>query len=330
MLSVGINDFGFKDLIKPEFGRVRVLLSALINFAKFREEQLSILEEINKRFDTAHNEQYLLTIKISEAKVKIQNLEENRKQEDKEAKKIKDNINSLIFDLKEQKKLQNSLQNQLEIIKTSRAQNLQKIELLRSFIETLKKDELKLRSRIVQNPEVLQNALLDMTNVVQSDRLNLNILDKKSRDLESKLDLFNLFYEDLKQLILNYNEYSMIKKKKYENTRNLKTESDLIDRINNTLKDFSLKEMHLIRKLNIAEEKLKKLHLQQEEKRERSQSIQEDLRISYDSIKSERMNLMNQNEVIEKKLKETESHVSKLIILDGSAEISIFQRDKFS
>jgi kinetochore protein Nuf2 len=39
--SVGIEDFSLKDLMKPESPRIRRILSAIINFAKFREEHLT-------------------------------------------------------------------------------------------------------------------------------------------------------------------------------------------------------------------------------------------------------------------------------------------------
>lgn len=41
----GIDDFGLKDIFKPEYGRTRRNLSAFINFAKFREERLMEYEE---------------------------------------------------------------------------------------------------------------------------------------------------------------------------------------------------------------------------------------------------------------------------------------------
>ena len=45
MTVVGINDFSLKDFIKPTPERMRRILSAVINFAKFREEQLSEFEK---------------------------------------------------------------------------------------------------------------------------------------------------------------------------------------------------------------------------------------------------------------------------------------------
>ena len=45
MSQVGIQDFSIRDLIKPEALRVKTILSAVINFAKFREEQLPVFDK---------------------------------------------------------------------------------------------------------------------------------------------------------------------------------------------------------------------------------------------------------------------------------------------
>lgn len=45
MTQVGVQDFSIRDLIKPEAQRVKTILSAVINFAKFREEQLSVFDK---------------------------------------------------------------------------------------------------------------------------------------------------------------------------------------------------------------------------------------------------------------------------------------------
>jgi len=41
-VCVGINDFSLRDVIKPEGPRFKLILSGIINFAKFREEQLAL------------------------------------------------------------------------------------------------------------------------------------------------------------------------------------------------------------------------------------------------------------------------------------------------
>jgi kinetochore protein Nuf2 len=45
MTQVSVADFSIRDLIKPDPSRVKKILSAILNFAKFREEQLSVFDK---------------------------------------------------------------------------------------------------------------------------------------------------------------------------------------------------------------------------------------------------------------------------------------------
>lgn len=49
MEGVGIDDFTLKDVIKPEPHRLKMIFSGMINFAKFREEQLVLFEEFSAK-----------------------------------------------------------------------------------------------------------------------------------------------------------------------------------------------------------------------------------------------------------------------------------------
>lgn len=71
--GVGIDDFGLKDIFKPEYGRTRRNLSAIINFAKFREERLieyenELLEqeEIERSLKEAQEENARLKALVAE------------------------------------------------------------------------------------------------------------------------------------------------------------------------------------------------------------------------------------------------------------------------
>jgi kinetochore protein Nuf2 len=60
MTVVGIYDFNMKDFIKPTPERVRRILSAVINFAKFREEQLSEFEKYTSQTDQLTEKKHIL------------------------------------------------------------------------------------------------------------------------------------------------------------------------------------------------------------------------------------------------------------------------------
>ena len=45
MEASGVTDFNLRDMFKPEYSRTRRNISAVINFAKFREEKVAAYEE---------------------------------------------------------------------------------------------------------------------------------------------------------------------------------------------------------------------------------------------------------------------------------------------
>lgn len=71
MVEVGIDDFSLKDIIRPEGPRLRIILSAVINFAKFREEQLAVFEEFSRRSEEIFETRARLTHKKAELVKKL-------------------------------------------------------------------------------------------------------------------------------------------------------------------------------------------------------------------------------------------------------------------
>lgn len=49
--DIGLTDFGFKDLVSPEPGRMRCMLSAVVNFGKFRDQQMAAYEVLALQSD---------------------------------------------------------------------------------------------------------------------------------------------------------------------------------------------------------------------------------------------------------------------------------------
>jgi len=60
MSQVSVADFSIRDLIKPDPLRVKNILSAILNFAKFREEQLPVFDKHTIRSVSPTNPRCLL------------------------------------------------------------------------------------------------------------------------------------------------------------------------------------------------------------------------------------------------------------------------------
>lgn len=75
MAEIGIEDFGMKDLIRPEPVRLRIVLSAIINFAKFREEQLGLMDELNRKSEELSEKHDSLLKRKTDLTILIQSIE---------------------------------------------------------------------------------------------------------------------------------------------------------------------------------------------------------------------------------------------------------------
>lgn len=74
MIEVGVEDFSLRDLIRPEGPRLRLILSAVINFAKFREEQLAVFEDFSRKSEQIVEERARLAQKKTDLVKKIDHI----------------------------------------------------------------------------------------------------------------------------------------------------------------------------------------------------------------------------------------------------------------
>jgi kinetochore protein Nuf2 len=79
MVTCGLHDFSWRDLYHPTSKRLRVQFSAVINMAKFREEQLKVYGELNeprnqllKTLEEIHSEHAQLSEHLQEVQVESQ------------------------------------------------------------------------------------------------------------------------------------------------------------------------------------------------------------------------------------------------------------------
>jgi kinetochore protein Nuf2 len=127
MSSVACQDFSIRDLIKPEAQRVKTILSAVINFAKFREEQLPVFDKHVERsvlilfglltqesYETQHRE---LVDQVESNKARLASLKIQREEEAPLIAERKETNESLRNDLKNLKRQQTAIQNDIDVLK---------------------------------------------------------------------------------------------------------------------------------------------------------------------------------------------------------------------
>lgn len=74
MIDIGVPGFSLMDWLKPDGKRLQVLLSGIINFARFRDVNLAVFEELTERSEQYLNSKDHLLAKNQELKAQIEEI----------------------------------------------------------------------------------------------------------------------------------------------------------------------------------------------------------------------------------------------------------------
>ncbi|CAG8483402.1 8943_t:CDS:10 [Ambispora gerdemannii] len=186
----GINDFAIRDSVKPEPGRIRKILSGIINFARFQTGRQPFFDELEAKLldareaiEKAAEEQNALCKVVSA-------LELERKEQEPELKRLKEANNSLTVGLKELKNINTPLINEIDTLKQNRNDITHKLSNIAYGTVNLKQEIERLKMRkLPQDPEKLKMSIEHMNESVKKEQELASLQDRKHRDVKRKLDL---------------------------------------------------------------------------------------------------------------------------------------------
>ncbi|RUS27143.1 hypothetical protein BC938DRAFT_483658 [Jimgerdemannia flammicorona] len=323
MRDVGVEDIGLRDVIKPEPARVRKIISAIINFAKFREERMGVFEQYTTksvggrshcgfgierfigcvmmrlmliiflllllklvtfigrmhgaeaslateksrtdRSDKCHQVGYLPRFSLSRVQ---------RADEEPAIKKAREFNGGMTTELRELKKRQQALAEDIEQLKKVKNAQTDKMTNNQFLTMNTKQELQKLRSQIVQNPEKLKEVINEMSISLNTEKGEAVIKERSTREMQIKFDTMNIVEQEIINCV-KLMEVCETEMQKFESVRDkIISDKDTIDNKNNELKELNVKEQQLKRQLATAQDKISRLQRQQAMKRE---SVQQKL-----------------------------------------------------
>lgn len=167
----------------------------------------------------------------------------------------------------------------------------------------------KIKSRIVHSPEKLMQIIAEMNASIQSERGNLAQLEKKSRELQMKLDALTQIEQDITRALNLLDQNDEIVRKRDSLIIQLQDDKETINKKTVFTKDLELKEQQCRRQLVVSQEKYAKLLQQQEQRREQVETQLSTLRQDYSTLSEERSRLINKMDQTDKMIKDMESKV---------------------
>ena len=117
MMECGISDFTFNDLLKPDADRLRVNLSSIINFLRFRGERWDLVDKYFQKGEQTKKRIEELYFQNDELQARIEQLREQRKREESALEEAQEKNKELASELRHLGKVQTDVSNEYQMLK---------------------------------------------------------------------------------------------------------------------------------------------------------------------------------------------------------------------
>lgn len=320
LIECGIMDFSFQDLYKPTYDRMAKIFSYMINFVRFRESQTAVIDKhFNKAVMTKAQIENLFS-ENQEMEARLEELKRDRKaMEAHVQEKVKRN-EELKRRLLELKQSQEKVTHRFETVKQKKGEMTHILEDKTATIITTRQESAKLRPYVLQSPAALQASLLELSNALNSEKAQIDAMDRRARGLQTSTDTFSVVTTDVTSCIKLLEEISVeLAKEEEESARKSKQQEALSDRGIN-VREVERTEGLLQKQLSKWVERTEKLRETSKEKSISAKERTEELRAIHRKLTEERAEKGREMERRRVRIEQTEKKVclSRRFLLLGT------------
>ncbi|XP_046573025.1 kinetochore protein Nuf2-like [Haliotis rubra] len=153
MYACAFTDFSVKDVIDPRPKRLIKIMSAAINFYRFRQSRIEMFDELKAKNERYREQREYLLKSNDELKQKISKLKAIRAEQEPEIKKVMEEIEVMGRQVSENHKIQSATQKTVAEVRKNIAEKKAAQDQLKLAILTSQQEGEKLSQKIVQSPE---------------------------------------------------------------------------------------------------------------------------------------------------------------------------------
>ena len=151
-----------------------------------------------------------------------------------------------------------------------------------------------------------------MNSSITSEKANLAQLEKKSRELQMKMEALGSVEADVSKAVQQLELTDAALKKRSDVLARVQAEQEAIDAQTTAMNELSIREQQLLRQLGAAQDKLGRLQSQQEQRRQQIGQRLKVLQEEYGVVAEERTRVTAKVEQSEKVVKDFEQKMADL------------------
>ncbi|KAK6463793.1 myosin-like protein NUF2 [Scheffersomyces coipomensis] len=313
----GIYDLTLMDIIRPDASKIRRILSAVVNFARFREqhsqecEQLVLDSEANlENVRKVQNENDKIVNQIQGIKRKI---EQDSSQPEKKATLSQVNLfnSKLEAELKKLKKQQEIVTLEHKQYKDEKSRLIEKLDDVQYLYFESSKELERFKAYSETDLNVLNKILNDLRLQLQELQSTYNDFDKRDQNLLITIDSIQVIESELKNLFRILEEITNDINKERTSLVRLTESQEYLEQLNLQTNDLSRQIHQVERQLTNMQEKTDKLKVQADERVTKSQQQLSKYRDDYTKLIEQRN--LKEEEYNKKKelISEIENNINK-------------------
>lgn len=285
----GINDFSLMDIAKPDPQRIRRILSAVVNFARFREENSIDCEELVNVSENNLDRVKQIQLQNTEMSNKIIDLQNSlNSKKSPSLHQINSYNTKLESELKRLKKIQELLTLEHSEYKQEKLRLIEKLEDHNYLIIESSKELDNLKNYNQFDMELIQKVIEDLKANLATYNETLNGLEQKNRNVGITIESFQIIEQELKNLFRILEEILGDINKEDELSDKLIKFQEFLDQQKLESNDLNRQIQQIKRQLVNLDEKIKKLRVQSQDRNENSKQRLSELKQSYNKLVEER------------------------------------------
>ncbi|CCI49179.1 unnamed protein product [Albugo candida] len=225
----GIYDFSFRDLLYPSPKRLRRQLSALINFAKFREERLSTFAGLSKETEDIlimRSRQQDENIKLE---AELNDLQQERVAEEPAIEQLTQECQAYEQEINTLNTKQATLRHETGLLRNKTKELRSEIATYDAQILDAQEEIKRLENQIVTSPDRIKVEISHIATTVEEAREEVMRHDKRQRELLLMRDTFQRTEKDMKKTIQGLLDLEILLnkcKQAKQNVHDLKSEME--------------------------------------------------------------------------------------------------------
>ncbi|EDK36745.2 hypothetical protein PGUG_00843 [Meyerozyma guilliermondii ATCC 6260] len=292
--TCGINDFTLMDIMRPEPQRIRRILSAIVNYARFREENsveceklVSLSESNLEKIRAAKAENNRLQNEISTVEQKLASGAETQAKK-ASLKQINAYNSKLEEELKKLKRLQEELTLSYNQYRDEKGRLIEKLEDQHYLILEAKKDIDKLKSYMHTDFDILNKVIEDLRSNLNEYQQAASSQEQRNRNINISIEAFQIIEQNIKNLFKILEEVSNDLARQNRIAEELNKHQDMLEEKKQESHEYGRQISALQRKINVNEEKTQKLREGFNRETERQQQETATLRQEYEKLSQDR------------------------------------------